>query len=474
MGLLAMTVEHLRPITLVDAFTGERRKAVSLAFMASLRGECHSDVSGIVSWLESKPWPETLAVLSGKRHYPTDNDGSISTLERIGGMTALLPAEMDNLGFPRTSAAIIPYAVSLKNAAQQRALLALLGKITTAIEKLAPNDSPQAYASRAIDRITETMRGGSNQNIGYGAMEMLNAAATGVGLKRATWGLSAMDALCPLRAGGLHILAAPPRCGKTSLALQAAALSGIDAAAGTVAIVSLEMTAWELASVLIASKLEISATDLREGRASPEHMAHAQEIAERWIHDPSLYVDDTGSGSVDSIGAWARQRKAAGTLRLLVIDYLQLLKGESRDSEYTTISKNTRALKMLAKDLDIPILCLSQLSRKGREDMRDRQGQITGTPEPRLSDLRGSGTIEQDADTVTFIHNPQEPEPHATIVPVRIIVRKNRGGPEGCVDAYFFKKWQTFSTTPPADPSRERDQDQRQRDAERAVEDMGI
>ncbi len=215
-----------------------------------------------------------------------------------------------------------------------------------------------------------------------------------------TTGLVDLDA----RLGGLHnsdlvILAGRPSMGKTALGLtiaEAAARSGKQ-----VAVFSLEMSREQLAHRSISAASGIEGARLRQGTASGADVARAVEAGAE-IKALPIHIDDTGGLSVAQIRTRARRVKRKHGLSLIVIDYLQLMRGPGTgrglENRVQEVSEITRGLKALAKELDVPILALSQLSRKV-EDREDKR--------PQLADLRESGSIEQDADAVLFIYREQ-------------------------------------------------------------------
>jgi replicative DNA helicase len=248
--------------------------------------------------------------------------------------------------------------------------------------------------------------------------------------------------LTGLHAGELIILAARPGIGKTSLAMNIAMHAALkeDKAVG---IFSLEMPADQLLMRLLASAARVDMKKLRGGRLTPHDEEKFQEVAGALFNAP-LYIDDSGGLSPFDLRAKARRLKQKdGRLGLLVIDYLQLMhqkgKVESRQLEVSEIS---RSLKSLSKEIGVPIIALSQLSRKV-EERKDGK--------PMLSDLRESGAIEQDADVVMFIHRENQEEEGAppsdrAAIPVELIVAKQRNGPIGSVDLVFLAEFTRFES----------------------------
>lgn len=255
--------------------------------------------------------------------------------------------------------------------------------------------------------------------------------------------------------GGLHngeliILAARPSMGKTAFAMNIAEQVSMQGKA-PVLFVSLEMSAIELADRLLCSVARVNGRGLRTGSISQEDrqrlIRHAMEVSQA-----PLYVDDAPSRSVSEIAAVARritqQEQAKPTkkrLGLIVIDYLQLIEPDnSKDPRQEQVAKIARRLKMMSRELEVPVLCLAQLNRQAEEG-KDHT--------PRLSHLRESGAIEQDADVVMFVHREEyyhrgeaasEHEGKA-----QIIIAKQRNGPVGEIDLTWEREYTRFVSRAP-------------------------
>jgi replicative DNA helicase len=283
------------------------------------------------------------------------------------------------------------------------------------------------------------------------------------------------------RMGGLHpsdllILAGRPGMGKTALATKIAfgaakallANSRIDnpnaVAKGCVAIFSLEMSADQLATRLLAEEARVSADKIRRGEINSRDFDNFVKVS-REISDIPLIIDDTPALTLSALRTRCRRLKRTQGLGLIVIDYLQLMRpaaGTKPESRVLEISQITQGLKAIAKELAVPVLALSQLSRavESRDDKR-----------PQLSDLRESGTIEQDADAVLFIYRDeyylQQKEPkivafdrddkyqeamdkwksdmHAVYQKAELILAKQRHGPTGKIDLFFEGEFTRFA-----------------------------
>ncbi len=246
--------------------------------------------------------------------------------------------------------------------------------------------------------------------------------------------------LLGFREGQLVIVGARPAVGKTSFALNLA----LNAAAEgyTVCFFSLEMSGKEIAQRLICAHAALSISDFRTGRITPEQWANINEATQE-LSKLDMLIDDTPGTTVTEIRAKARRMLHNKEKAVVILDYLQLVSpppGRRAESRAVEVSEMSRALKIMAKDLGIPVIALSQLSRA----VESRTGK-----RPQLSDLRESGSIEQDADIVMFLDRSSDeheaarddrPDPGVT----RVIVAKNRSGPIGDVDLIFVPKYTKF------------------------------
>src|SRR5580704_12445707 len=239
----------------------------------------------------------------------------------------------------------------------------------------------------------------------------------------------------------LIILAARPSQGKTALALNLAENIAIRAGL-PVALFSLEMSKESLLQRLVASVAQVDAHKFRSGHLSREDWRRMTEGLGQ-ISSAPLWVDDAGSTSVLEIGAKARRLKRDKGLSLVIVDYLQLISGRGRfNSRQEEVASISRGLKGLAKELQIPVLVLSQLTRAPERDERG----------PQLSDLRESGAIEQDADVVMFIYRPNFFNLNATPEErdmADILIAKQRNGPTDKVKFVFRSRLTRFEEAAP-------------------------
>lgn len=227
-----------------------------------------------------------------------------------------------------------------------------------------------------------------------------------------------------LQPSDLVLIAARPAMGKTSFALNIATNAAVRHKV-PVAIFSLEMSKEQLANRILSSEALISSEKLRIADINGDDMAKlAMSINE--LSNAPIYIDDTAGITVSEIKAKCRRLKLKNMLGLIVIDYLQLIQGTSREGRQQEVSENSRLLKILAKELDVPVITLSQLSRA--PDQRTDH-------HPMLSDLRESGSIEQDADMVMFLYREDYYDPETEKKnTVECMIAKFRNGSTGSVD----------------------------------------
>lgn len=233
----------------------------------------------------------------------------------------------------------------------------------------------------------------------------------------------------------LIVIAARPSMGKTSLAVSIAMNVAMQEKI-PVAIFSLEMSRHQLIQRMLCSEAKVDSKRLRSGSLTDEDWPRFTQAVGRLAEAP-IFIDDTPAISALDIRAKARRLKAKEKLGLIIVDYLQLMHAYRKvDNRQQEIAEISRALKVMAKELSVPVIAISQLSR-AVEQRADKK--------PQLSDLRESGAIEQDADVVIFIHRPEVDEDEAAgrgIVEVN--VAKHRNGPTGTIKLYFVENYTKF------------------------------
>ncbi|OGE03629.1 replicative DNA helicase [Candidatus Curtissbacteria bacterium RIFCSPLOWO2_01_FULL_41_18] len=243
------------------------------------------------------------------------------------------------------------------------------------------------------------------------------------GLRGVSTGFWDLDArLAGMQDSNLLILASRPGQGKTSLALNIAAHVAVSEGL-PVGIFSLEMSKEELVDRLLVSQAEVDAWRLKTGKLDDNDFDRLQE-AMGVLADAPLFIDDTPAANLMEIRTKARRLQVEHGLSLLVVDYLQLIHGRNLENRVQEVSEISQSLKNLARELKIPVLTCSQLSRAVEQ---------RGTKKPQLADLRESGAIEQDADVVMFIWRP-DPDNNDQ---VKLDIQKHRNGPTGEIDLIF-------------------------------------
>ena len=246
-----------------------------------------------------------------------------------------------------------------------------------------------------------------------------------------------------LHGGEMVVIAARPSMGKTSLAMNIAEHAAIEQQLA-VGVFSLEMTAESLVLRMLCSRSRVNLRNVREGFLAERDFPKLTGAAGKLANSP-LFIDDTSGLSILQLRAKARRMHQQYGIKLFVIDYLQLLhstarRAENRQQEIADISSG---IKSLAKELSVPVIVLSQLNRELERDKNRK---------PRLSDLRESGAIEQDADLVGLLYAPSSDDEEGAVaaeqdaVPVNLLIAKQRNGPTGDVNLTFFKSFTRFES----------------------------
>ena len=265
---------------------------------------------------------------------------------------------------------------------------------------------------------------------------LANQNDTVTGLRTGYFDLDEM--LAGLQPSSLTVVGARPSMGKTSLALGMVATAGV-VVRRPVLLFSLEMGHYELTQRILSSEALVDAHRLRIGRLHEAEWTKVSHAISR-LGDAPIFIDDNPNVTVMDIRARARRlKKTQGDLALVVVDYLQLMTGRGRsENRQTEVAEISRGLKILARELQVPVVALSQLSR-GLESRQDKR--------PMLSDLRESGSIEQDADVVLFIYREEAYDTEAPIDrrgTAEIIVAKHRNGRTGSVHLAFLNQYARF------------------------------
>jgi len=406
---------------------------------------------------------QTASPVTMKAYFETDSD-----LAGVGGSAYLADLASSVVSIINAE----DYARSLADLHMRRELIAVGEEVVNSAFELNLDKDAGATLELAENRLFVLAEKGENKS-GFvtlrqsvmKAVEIADKAYKSDGhVTGVTTGLRDLDE----KLGGLHksdllILAGRPSMGKTALATNIAYQAAARYAetggkeGGIVGFFSLEMSSDQLATRILADQSSISGDSIRKGNVTAEEFSRFAAASQRLSQVP-LYIDDTPALSIGAVRSRARRLKRQHGLDLLVIDYLQLLQGsgsrQSSENRVLEVSEITRGLKAIAKELEIPVMALSQLSRQveNRDDKR-----------PQLSDLRESGSIEQDSDVVMFVYREEYYE--ARKIPniedatkyaewqdkmsrianvAEVIVGKQRHGPIGIVPLFFDGQYTRF------------------------------
>ncbi|MBV9660804.1 MAG: replicative DNA helicase [Acidimicrobiales bacterium] len=368
-----------------------------------------------------------------------DELGRAGLLESAGGLPALMALQADT---PATTNAG-RYARIVEEHALLRRLISVAGEIAE-MGYGVPDDVTEALDRAeslvfnvAERRVTDTLK--PLTELLYASMDRLERlydrgeTITGV----PTGYVDLDERLYGLQPNALIIVGARPAMGKTAFALGMAAHAAVEAGIPTL-VFSLEMSCDEITNRLLVSEAKVDAGRMRNGRLTePDWPKISQAVAR--LGDAPLFIDDNPNTTVMEIRAKARRLKARqGGLGLIIVDYLQLMSGSSSsENRQLEVSAISRGLKILARELEIPVVALSQLSRslEARADKR-----------PVLADLRESGSLEQDADVVLFLYRDEMYNPEsADRGSAEVIVAKHRNGPTGKVQLAFLDHYTRFA-----------------------------
>ncbi len=364
--------------------------------------------------------------------------GDNQQLEQVGGGAYL--AEIAELYTSEESAK--HYAEIVRDRSMQRDLIAACADIIgNSYNPAVAVDELLGDSEKSIFAISERKSSKSFETIGNLTDKIFEIATMRADQKSSVTGIPTdytdLDRMTAgLQPSDLIILAARPAMGKTAFALNLAMRTSVHYKT-PVAIFSLEMSAVSLAERMISLWAKVELTKLKRGFLDDDdwqklHMAASQ------LEKAPIFIDDTGELNTLTLRAKCRRLKAEHGLKFVIVDYLQLMRSSRNESRELEISDISRNLKALAKELDIPVLALSQLNRKVEERADKR---------PMLSDLRESGAIEQDADIIMFIHrddayNKDGSRPMTN--EAEIIIGKHRNGPTGVVKLAFLSQYTAF------------------------------
>jgi replicative DNA helicase len=357
------------------------------------------------------------------------------TLERAGGRE-----------FVHTLAEFVPAAANAAHYAgivREQSVLRALIRVGNEIAELGyehPGDTPTLLdrCEQKVFAIQQQRRGAEFQHIRdvlVRNFEYLDEMEKGRGISGIASGFDGIDRLTGgFQKTNLIVLAARPGVGKTSLALNIAQNVAVKGQA-PVAVFSLEMSAPELGERMMCSSARVSSHKVRTGSLSGDDYAKLVQAAGE-LEKADIFIDDTAGLNMFELRAKARRLQAKQPLSLVIVDYLQLMSGDGRaENRQQEVSNISRSMKQLARELEVPVIAVSQLNRSP-EARADR--------EPQLADLRESGAIEQDADMVMFIYeDPSDPSSKGI---VKLKIAKNRNGPTDTIRLGFVRDYTKFRT----------------------------
>lgn len=381
------------------------------------RTEQHGQIYSAILELFEKREPIDLITL-------TDKLKQKGVLDIVGGSAYL--TEIINM--VPTAAHITSYARIIKENAIRRALIS---NSTRFIEE---SYSQETTLDELIEKCEQSIFSLSQQHVRRDFTQLKDALAESFDrldelqkssgkLRGVPTGFRDLDnKLAGLQDSNLIIFAARPGMGKTSFALNVAQHVAVNVGV-PVGIFSLEMSQEELVDRLLVAQADIDAWKLKTGRLDEkdfDRLSHAMgQLAEA-----PLFIDDTPGASISEIRTKARRLQIEHGLKLIIVDYLQLIKGRNLDNRVQEVSEISQGLKNLARELKIPVFALSQLNRSVES---------RGVKRPELADLRESGAIEQDADVVMFIYR----EDSENLEQIKLDIKKHRNGPTGQIDLMF-------------------------------------
>jgi len=362
------------------------------------------------------------------------------TLEEVGGHLAISDL-VDRVPTPSSAAS---YARIVAETSLLRRLIGAAADIMD-MAYSAPEE-PEHVADVAEQRIYEVARHGEKEQVAS-LHELVDEAMTDLeriqnresAFAGVPTGFRDVDTLLSgMQSGNLIVIAARPGVGKSSFVTNVARNVAVDAGL-PVAMFSLEMSRWEIGMRLLCGEARVPWDSIRNKRVGAEDWSRIAQAADS-LHEAPLFIVDSGNVTLVDIRAKARRLSArrAG-LGMIIVDYLQLMSHTRRvDNRQQEIAEISRGLKVLARDLDVPVLAIAQLSRavESRHDKR-----------PMLSDLRDSGAIEQDADMVMFLYRDEYYNPDSDDKGIaEVIVGKHRNGPTGKVQLAWLEQYTKFAS----------------------------
>lgn len=359
----------------------------------------------------------------------------INQLESVGGISYLAALSNRATGIHLEAQR---YAELLKNDYVKRRLQQVSIEITHLAENERESGSALEQSEKLIMAIGMSSQSDSDLDtpaLMQGVMTEMEAAINNQGkIRGIETGFHDLDRMTNgLKGGQMIVIAARPGVGKTSLAMNIAEHVAVDGRSPT-GVFTLEMTAAELMHRMVCARAKVDSQRAQDGMLSNDDQPRLFSAINQ-IGKAPLHICEKSGLTIGQLGARARRMSQRYRIKLLVIDYLQLMTSRLKENGNARITEISNGIKTLAKDLNIPVIVLSQLNRDSEKDGR----------KPRLSDLRESGSIEQDADIVILLA-PDEIKPQEAYQKVQALIPKHRGGPVGKLDLLFNRSLTRFES----------------------------
>lgn len=401
-------------IVTADNFYDDKNKLIFEAVLALYAQNTSVDILTVTNWLEEK-----------------------KLLEKVGGSSYLTQL----VNAVPSAAHVTHYAYIVRKKGTLRKLITAAGEITNiAFSEQGEIEDILDTAEQKLFNISQKHLKQNFISIGnilHATFERIDELHREKGkLRGLATGYGDLDNLLGgLQKSDLVVLAARPSMGKTSLALDIMRNVAVNAKV-PVGIFSLEMSKDQLVDRLLSSQSDVNLWKIRTGHLNEDDFDQIGKAMGELSESP-IFIDDAAGSNIMEIRTKARRLQSEHGVGLIVVDYLQLMEGRNQENRVQEVSEISRALKLLARELNVPVLALSQLSR-GVESRPDKV--------PQLADLRESGSIEQDADVVMFIYREEmykgkdAKRPHIA----EIHIKKHRNGPTGQIDLYFDQEKTSF------------------------------
>ncbi len=392
-------------------------RVAALLSPAHFYKDAHGEIYAVILSLFEKREPADLITVP-------DELRKKKKLEQVGGLTYLSSLA----GRVPTSANVEYYANMVRDSFLKRQLIVVSSKISESVFE------ETLSARELIDKAERSLFSISQEylhqyfvpirNVLESAFDRMEALHKNPGeLRGVASGLKSLDdRLSGFQESNLVILAARPSVGKTSLALNIAQYAAVEKKI-PVALFSLETSKEQLVDRILSNQADVDAWRITTGRLEEDDFRRIGE-AMGVLAEAPIFIDDTPGINVMEIRTKARRLQMEQDIKLIIVDYLQLCHGQNTENRVQEVSEISQSLKNLARELHVPVLALSQLSRAVES---------RGERRPQLSDLRESGSIEQDADVVMFLYREDE-ENRAE---VKLLIAKHRNGPTAEIDLYF-------------------------------------